>query len=130
MRTPPRDWTQIWSENRSSTTGFRVEAMPIRAHPSGSPMSFGVYIHFPYCRKRCPYCDFAIHVRRRIPHVEYADAVCRELSARAPLFEGRRLASVYFGGGTPSLWAAGEVARVLAAVRGAFGCDGEIGVGV
>src|SRR5256885_2237551 len=40
-------------------------------------MSFGVYIHFPYCRKRCPYCDFAIHVRRRIPHAEYAAAVCR-----------------------------------------------------
>jgi hypothetical protein len=60
-------------------------------------------------RARCPYCDFAIAVPRghdlgRIPHARYADAVLAELAARAPLFAGRRLRSIYFGGGTPSLW--------------------------
>lgn len=84
-------------------------------------MSFGVYIHFPYCSKRCSYCDFAIAVRRRIPHQRYADAVLRELSARAPLYDGRTLFTVYLGGGTPGLWDPACVERVLAGVRGAFG---------
>jgi oxygen-independent coproporphyrinogen-3 oxidase len=81
---------------------------------------FGVYIHFPYCRKRCPYCDFAVHARARIPHEAYAAAVRRELGARAPLFAGRRLRSVYFGGGTPGLWRADCLGSVLAAVRETF----------
>jgi oxygen-independent coproporphyrinogen-3 oxidase len=83
-------------------------------------MPLGVYVHFPYCTRRCPYCDFAIHVRRTIPHERYADAVLRELSARAPLYEGRDLVSVYFGGGTPGLWQPASVARVLAGVCAAF----------
>jgi oxygen-independent coproporphyrinogen III oxidase len=89
---------------------------------------FGVYIHFPYCRKRCPYCDFATHARERIPHEEYAEALLRELSVRAPLFAGRRAVSIYFGGGTPGLWKAECVARVLAAVKAAFDAqpDAEI----
>jgi oxygen-independent coproporphyrinogen-3 oxidase len=81
---------------------------------------FGVYIHFPYCRKRCPYCDFATHARERIPHQAYADAVLRELEVRAPLFAGRRAVSIYFGGGTPGLWEPEQMARVLAAVKAAF----------
>jgi oxygen-independent coproporphyrinogen-3 oxidase len=81
---------------------------------------FGVYIHFPYCRKRCPYCDFAVHARQRIPHDEYAAAVVRELALREALFDGRRLTSIYFGGGTPGLWRAPALGRVLAAVRDRF----------
>lgn len=81
---------------------------------------FGVYIHFPYCRKRCPYCDFAVHARARIPHEQYAAAVRAELAERAPMFAGRLLTSVYFGGGTPGLWRADCVADVLAAVRATF----------
>jgi oxygen-independent coproporphyrinogen-3 oxidase len=84
---------------------------------------FGVYIHFPYCRKVCPYCDFAVHARQRIPHEAYAQAVRAELELRAPLFAGRTLTSVYFGGGTPSLWRADCVAGVLAAVRATFAAD-------
>lgn len=82
---------------------------------------FGVYIHFPYCRKRCPYCDFAVHVRATIPHEAYATGVLRELELRAPLFDGRQPVSVYFGGGTPGLWRADSLGRVLEGVRGAFG---------
>jgi len=88
-------------------------------------VDLGVYIHFPWCRARCPYCDFAIAVPRghdlgRIPHARYADAVLAELAARAPLFAGRRLRSIYFGGGTPSLWDPPDIARVIAAVRARF----------
>src|SRR5580704_14757593 len=65
----------------------------------------GVYIHFPYCLAKCPYCDFASYgvERQAIDHAGYADAVLRELDARAPQLEGRSIESVFFGGGTPSL---------------------------
>jgi oxygen-independent coproporphyrinogen-3 oxidase len=81
-----------------------------------------VYVHFPWCLQKCPYCDFASAAIRRpeVPHHAYADAVLAELARRAPEIEGETLASVFFGGGTPSLWAAREVGRVLAAVRAAF----------
>jgi oxygen-independent coproporphyrinogen-3 oxidase len=90
---------------------------------------FGVYIHFPYCRKRCPYCDFAVHARQRIPHERYAEAVLTELAARAPLFEGRRAVSIYFGGGTPGLWEPACLGRVLEGVKQRF-ADGEVEVTV
>src|SRR5205823_5542602 len=66
----------------------------------------------PYCQQRCPYCDFAVAVRRTIPHQRYLCAVLAELEARGPLFAGRRAVSVYFGGGTPSLWRPECVAAV------------------
>ncbi len=81
---------------------------------------FGVYVHFPYCRKRCPYCDFAVSARRDIPHERYLRQVLDELALRAGLFPGRRARSVYFGGGTPSLWRPECVGRVIAAVLLAF----------
>jgi len=84
--------------------------------------SLGVYIHFPWCARKCPYCDFATEPREAtaIPHAAYADAVLRELEARAPTLEGAELVSVFFGGGTPSLWDTSELGRVLTGIRGAF----------
>jgi len=81
---------------------------------------FGVYVHFPYCQQRCPYCDFAVAVRKTIPHERYRDAVLHELLAKQALFPGRRLRSLYFGGGTPSLWRSDCLAAVSSAVRAAF----------
>ena len=85
-----------------------------------SAARLGLYIHFPYCLARCPYCDFAVAIRREVPGHAYADAVCAELSLRlstAPSLAGRPLESLFIGGGTPSLWAPGDVARVLSHVR-------------
>jgi putative oxygen-independent coproporphyrinogen III oxidase len=76
----------------------------------------GVYLHFPYCLRRCPYCDFAIRVQRLVPGERYAEAVLRELDLRmadTPEWRGRTIDSVYLGGGTPSLWEPAQVARVL-----------------
>lgn len=81
---------------------------------------FGVYVHFPYCRRRCPYCDFAVAARRTIPHARYQRQVQAEIADRAGLFAGRRAVSVYFGGGTPSLWAPESVAAVREAALRAF----------
>lgn len=82
------------------------------------------YVHFPYCLAKCPYCDFVSYAqpegRSAIDHRGYAEAVLRELDLRAPRLEGRVLGSVFFGGGTPSLWEASELGRVLAGSLGAF----------
>ena len=81
---------------------------------------FGVYIHFPYCLSKCPYCDFASRAEKVIPQERYTDAVLRELRERAPEFAGRRAVSIYFGGGTPSLWDPSGVDAVLREVRSRF----------
>jgi oxygen-independent coproporphyrinogen III oxidase len=86
----------------------------------GEPL--GVYVHFPFCGVRCPYCDFAVDTRGDIPHDAYAEAVVAEIDARRGWFDGAGpLVSIYFGGGTPGLWRADALGRVLDAARAAFG---------
>ncbi|MBT8470301.1 MAG: radical SAM family heme chaperone HemW [Deltaproteobacteria bacterium] len=89
---------------------------------SSEPTETSVYIHFPWCARKCPYCDFATEPIRAdaLPHDAYADALLRELDARAEALEGRRLKSVFFGGGTPSLWATNALRRTLEGIREAF----------
>ncbi|HWE23733.1 MAG TPA: radical SAM family heme chaperone HemW [Myxococcales bacterium] len=80
----------------------------------------GVYIHFPYCLSKCPYCDFASRAEQVIPQERYTRAVVRELECRAPHFAGRTAISIYFGGGTPSLWEPECVDLVLLKIRELF----------
>jgi len=80
-------------------------------------MQFGVYIHFPYCLSKCPYCDFASRAEAVIPQQRYTDAVLRELRARGAQFPHREAVSIYFGGGTPSLWDPPQLGRVLGEIR-------------
>ncbi|ESR25946.1 radical SAM family heme chaperone HemW [Lutibaculum baratangense] len=77
---------------------------------------FGVYVHWPFCAAKCPYCDFNSHVRREIDEQAYADALARELAHMAELAPGRTVGSVFFGGGTPSLMKPSTVAHVLDAI--------------
>jgi oxygen-independent coproporphyrinogen-3 oxidase len=86
----------------------------------GEPL--GVYVHFPFCGVRCPYCDFAVDTRTDIPHDRYADTVIAEIGARRRWFDGAGpLASIYFGGGTPGLWRPDALGRVIDATCAAFG---------
>lgn len=96
-------------------------------HDSGVARPLGVYVHFPWCLQKCPYCDFYSLATERaaIPHVAYADAVLRELERRRAELAGYELDSVFFGGGTPSLWEPSELGRVLAGIRAAFPARGE-----
>jgi oxygen-independent coproporphyrinogen-3 oxidase len=75
----------------------------------------GAYVHFPWCLQKCPYCDFVSFARPReeVEHRRYADAVLAELAWRAP---GREPATIFFGGGTPSLWEPAELGRVIRAL--------------
>lgn len=89
---------------------------------SRRPKETSVYVHFPWCARKCPYCDFATEPLRvaELPHEAYADALLRELDARADDLQGRTLKSVFFGGGTPSLWSPRALGRTLAAIASAF----------
>jgi putative oxygen-independent coproporphyrinogen III oxidase len=81
------------------------------------PRPFGIYVHFPWCTHRCPYCDFAVTTEPQPSGRRYARAVLAELGLRAPSFDGLEARSIYLGGGTPSLWDPEDVATVLEAVR-------------
>src|SRR5690606_5437222 len=104
---------------------------PAAAAPRTVP-GLGVYVHFPYCLKKCPYCDFLSVAadRAELPHGRYADAVLAELARRAPELGRRRLRSVFFGGGTPSLWHAEDLGRVLRAILDTFDAPAEVEVTV
>jgi oxygen-independent coproporphyrinogen-3 oxidase len=92
-----------------------------------SAQDVGVYVHFPYCLQKCPYCDFNSHVPKRgQAYAPYTEAVLRELDARLPALAGGRLASIFFGGGTPSLWAPEDVARVIDKIERTLGPAEEI----
>ena len=78
---------------------------------------FGIYIHWPFCASKCPYCDFNSHVRQRIDQHVWADAYAREIEHYAALTEGKMVTSVFFGGGTPSLMEPDTAATVIAAIR-------------
>lgn len=79
-----------------------------------------VYVHFPWCLEKCPYCDFVSYraAREEIDHEAYADAVISELQRRSAGLDARGdLVSVFFGGGTPSLWQPAALGRVLRAIQ-------------
>ena len=74
---------------------------------------FGLYVHWPFCLSKCPYCDFNSHVRESIEQDRWRAALLRELEHAAAGSEGRRLTSIFFGGGTPSLMAPETAAAVI-----------------
>jgi oxygen-independent coproporphyrinogen-3 oxidase len=84
--------------------------------------SLGVYVHFPWCKQKCPYCDFlSLPLEQAaLPHREYADAVIGELERRSPELRAAPIHSIFVGGGTPSLWDPAQLGRVLAAIREHF----------
>jgi putative oxygen-independent coproporphyrinogen III oxidase len=88
-----------------------------------------LYIHIPWCVRKCPYCDFNSHnAPQALPQTEYVDALLRDLDQDLPLAQGRGLQSIFFGGGTPSLFTPDYIARILdgVAARLAFAPEIEI----
>jgi oxygen-independent coproporphyrinogen-3 oxidase len=78
---------------------------------------FGIYVHWPFCRAKCPYCDFNSHVREAIDQSRWRQALLAELGHYAEQTPGRMVTSLFFGGGTPSLMEPETTAAVIAAVR-------------
>jgi oxygen-independent coproporphyrinogen-3 oxidase len=91
--------------------------------------SLALYVHLPWCVRKCPYCDFNSHqLKSGQPDASYIDALIRDFDTEAPRLEGRRIDTVFFGGGTPSLFAPEDFARLLGVLkqRIAFADDAEI----
>jgi oxygen-independent coproporphyrinogen-3 oxidase len=90
-----------------------------------------IYVHFPWCLAKCPYCDFVSYATERddIDHAGYADAVLREAEARAAALDVS-VSSIFFGGGTPSLWEPKELGRVLARLKELFRATSDLEVTV
>jgi oxygen-independent coproporphyrinogen-3 oxidase len=76
-----------------------------------------LYVHWPFCVSKCPYCDFNSHVRASIDPNAWRDALLADLAYEARLLPGRTLTSIFFGGGTPSLMEPSTVATIIAAAR-------------
>lgn len=88
--------------------GLRFETLP--------PLS--LYVHLPWCIRKCPYCDFnSYEARTAVRDLEYVDALLRDLRAELPLAAGRRIETVFLGGGTPSLFSGAAIARLLDGIR-------------
>ena len=85
--------------------------------PALPPLS--LYLHLPWCLRKCPYCDFNSHAAPpgELPQAAYVDALIADLEAALPLVWGRPVHSIFMGGGTPSLFAPQEIDRLLSAVR-------------
>jgi oxygen-independent coproporphyrinogen-3 oxidase len=97
-----------------------------RSAPIASPRApsfaalppLALYVHIPWCIRKCPYCDFNSHEQRGdVPEARYAEALLADLEFALPSIWGRRVASVFFGGGTPSLFSPAAIDRILAGVR-------------
>ncbi len=87
--------------------------MPLRSPP---PLS--LYVHFPWCVRKCPYCDFNSYtLHGELDERRYVEALERDLEAQATDVKGREVVSIFFGGGTPSLFSPDAIGRVLAAAR-------------
>jgi oxygen-independent coproporphyrinogen-3 oxidase len=101
---------------------------PLRASKSTSPqgggdsfdVGFGVYVHWPFCAAKCPYCDFNSHVRTQIDETTWVKGIARDLQFVAGVQGASRpeVKTIFFGGGTPSLMRGGSVAAVLDAIAG------------
>jgi len=83
-----------------------------------APPPLSLYVHLPWCVRKCPYCDFNSHaLRGALPEDAYVDALLRDLACDAPLVAGRTVETVFIGGGTPSLFRPESIARLLEGVR-------------
>lgn len=83
-----------------------------------NPPPLSLYIHIPWCVRKCPYCDFNSHeAKQAIPEAAYVDALIQDLEQATPLIWGRKIHSVFFGGGTPSLFSGASIDKILSHVH-------------
>ncbi|MEX2523677.1 MAG: radical SAM family heme chaperone HemW [Gammaproteobacteria bacterium] len=94
----------------------RTEAALKRSLQTAPPLS--LYVHFPWCVRKCPYCDFNSHeFGETFPEADYINALIRDLDANLDRIKGREVISIFMGGGTPSLFSAEELSRLLSVIN-------------
>ncbi len=101
-----------------ASTGFGQLLLSPQTVRFDTPPPLSLYIHIPWCVRKCPYCDFNSHeAKSGVPEAEYVAALVKDLESALPLVWGRKVVSVFFGGGTPSLLSGRAVDDILVAVR-------------
>ncbi|MET0963040.1 MAG: radical SAM protein, partial [Noviherbaspirillum sp.] len=113
-----------------------VGAAPAAARAAGAYLAPGalnltalpplsLYVHFPWCVRKCPYCDFNSHqAPGELPEQAYLDAVRADLESALPLIWGRKIYTIFIGGGTPSLMSARGLDRLMSDIRALLPLDG------
>jgi oxygen-independent coproporphyrinogen-3 oxidase len=96
------------------------------AASGGDERGFGIYVHWPFCRAKCPYCDFNSHVRDAIDQSRWRNALLMELAHYAKQTQGRKVTSLFFGGGTPSLMEPETTAALIGAVKRHWSTAGDL----
>lgn len=92
-----------------------------------SPLPLSLYIHLPWCVRKCPYCDFNSHeYDGNLRDIEYIDALIRDLEQTLPLIWGRRIVSVFIGGGTPSLFSVEAIEKLFSQLRALLNIGSDI----
>jgi putative oxygen-independent coproporphyrinogen III oxidase len=94
---------------------------PVIVQIMKKPLS--IYIHWPWCKSKCPYCDFNSHVAQNAPHDAYIDAILTDINHQKTLTGDRYVTSIFFGGGTPSLMEPQYIERILAHVNNVYGIN-------
>ena len=101
-----------------------VSALPSSATHAAEPLA--LYIHWPFCVSKCPYCDFNSHVRDQVDTDAWRGALLTDMAHEAALTRGRRVTSIFFGGGTPSLMPPALVADLIAAADRHWGLSADV----
>jgi putative oxygen-independent coproporphyrinogen III oxidase len=97
----------------AASTGSGAHGAQYRVDQGSASVPLAIYIHWPFCRSKCPYCDFNSHVRDGVDAARWTRALLADLDHQAALLPGRAVGSVFFGGGTPSLMPPATVAALL-----------------
>ena len=117
---PPRSAASATARPQQS------EDIPARIGRAGTAPPLALYIHWPFCVTKCPYCDFNSHVRASVDEIAWEAALLADLAHEAGQMPGHRLVSIFFGGGTPSLMPPRTAAALIEAARRHWGCDDDI----
>jgi len=97
------------------------------AWPDPAAVPLSLYVHLPWCLRKCPYCDFNSHqLKDKVPEAEYLAALLADFRQSAALVDGRRIDTVFFGGGTPSLFSPAAIGSLLGAIQPWLAADAEI----
>src|SRR5256885_14671222 len=98
--------------------GFAFSASTLTRPKFRTLPPLSLYVHIPWCMKKCPYCDFNSHqARGDVPENAYVEALVADLELTLPDVWGRRVYSIFFGGGTPSLFSAAAIETLISAFR-------------
>jgi oxygen-independent coproporphyrinogen III oxidase len=99
--------------------------LPVVIAPAPANEPIGIYVHVPYCARICPYCDFNVYARKQAQFGDYVDALLAEIDLAVTEYGDRQVATIFIGGGTPSILQPGDIARIVDRLTTRFSVDSD-----